>query len=88
MRNIADCRNAMMYIADVRGYGVIVYDLRRNVAWKTHNNLYHPNPEYSTITVKGTSFTQLAGVIGMALSSPRRANGPSKANFPAKCPKK
>lgn len=71
MRNTADCADAMMYIADVKGYAVFVYDYKRNVAWKTQNQFYHPNPENSTITVKGTSFNQLAGVIGMALSRPR-----------------
>lgn len=64
----------MLYIADVTGFGVIVYDYRRSVAWRTQNKLFYPNPDSGTFTISGESFDLMDGVLGMALS--RRGTGP------------
>lgn len=58
----------MVYIADVNGFGVIVYDYRRNVAWRTQNKYFYPNPDNGTFTIRGESFDLMDGVFGMALS--------------------
>ncbi|XP_037026149.1 major royal jelly protein 1-like [Bradysia coprophila] len=62
------CANTMVYIADVNGFGVIVYDYRRNVAWRTQNKYFYPNPDNGTFTIRGESFDLMDGVLGMALS--------------------
>lgn len=58
----------MVYIADVSGFGVMVYDFRRNVAWRTQNKDFYPNPDNGTFTIKGESFDLMDGVLGMSLS--------------------
>lgn len=62
------CENTMVYIADVTGFGILVYDLKRNRSWRTHNKLVYPHPYYGTFTVAGETFDLMDGVIGMALS--------------------
>lgn len=57
-----------MYIADVTGFGVVVYDFQRNVAWRTQNKYYYPNPDNGTFTIRGESFDLMDGVLGMSLS--------------------
>lgn len=58
----------MVYIADVNGFAVMVYDYRRNVAWRTQNKYFYPNPDNGTFTINGESFDLMDGVFGMALS--------------------
>lgn len=58
----------MVYIADVSGFGVMVYDYQRNVAWRTQNKYFYPNPDNGTFTIAGESFDLMDGVLGMALS--------------------
>lgn len=58
----------MVYIADVNGNGVIVYDYRRNFAWRTQNKYFYPTPDNGTFTIRGESFDLMDGVLGMALS--------------------
>lgn len=58
----------MVYIADVSGFGVMVYDYQRNVAWRTQNKYFYPNPDNGTFTIAGESFDLMDGVIGLALS--------------------
>lgn len=62
------CQNTMVYIADVTGFGILVYDLRRNRSWRTQNKLVYPHPPYGTFFVAGETFDLMDGVIGMALS--------------------
>lgn len=58
----------MVYIADVTGYGVMVYDYQRNVAWRTQNKYFYPTPDNGTFTIAGESFDLMDGVLGMSLS--------------------
>lgn len=62
------CDNTMAYIADVTGFGVLVYDYRRNVAWRTQNKYFYPNPDNGTFTIRGESFDLMDGILGMSLS--------------------
>lgn len=67
------CENTMAYIADVTGFGILVYDLRANRSWRTHNKLVYPYPNYGTFTVARETFDLMDGVLGLALS-PRDAS--------------
>lgn len=62
------CENTMVYIADVTGFGIVVYDLRRGRSWRTHNKLVYPVPTYGTFNVAGEEFDLMDGILGMALS--------------------
>lgn len=65
------CLNTVAYIADVTGFGVLVYNFQLNRSWRTQNKLYYPIPEYGTHTVAGESFDLMDGVFGLALT-PRK----------------
>lgn len=69
----------MLYIADVDGFGVMVYDYRRNTAWRTQNKYFYPNPDNGTFTISGESFDLMDGVFGMALS--RKSSNPRAFGF-------
>lgn len=62
------CQNTMVYIADVTGFGVVVYDARANRSWRVQNKLFYPNPCYGTHTIAGETFDLMDGIFGLALT--------------------
>ncbi|GAB0100423.1 protein yellow [Sergentomyia squamirostris] len=64
----ATCDDAMVYMADVTSFGLVVYDLRRNRSWRVQNKLAYPHPKYGTFTIKGDSFDLMDGILGLAIS--------------------
>ncbi|XP_031623118.1 major royal jelly protein 2-like [Contarinia nasturtii] len=70
------CSDTMVYIADVQGFGLIVYSSRTNRSWRVQNKLFYPNPQFGTHTVAGESFELMDGTFGLALSPP----SPNDAN--------
>ncbi|XP_055698793.1 major royal jelly protein 1-like [Phlebotomus papatasi] len=71
------CDQTMVYIADVTGFGIIVYDYKRHRSWRVQNKLAFPHPKYGTFSIKGDSFDLMDGVLGLAISPPvtRTARG-------------
>lgn len=63
------CANTMVYIADVSGHAIMVYDLRQNKSWRTQNKFDYPYPNYGTFTIAGESFDLMDGIFGLAVSS-------------------
>lgn len=68
VRDATTCSNTMVYIADVAGFGLLVYSYQRNTAWRFDNKLFYPNPDYGTFTIDGDSFDQMDGIFGLALT--------------------
>lgn len=62
------CLDTKVYIADVTGFGLIVYDSRANRSWRVQNKLFYPNPNYGTHTIAGESFDLMDGIFGLALT--------------------
>ncbi|CRL03754.1 CLUMA_CG016415, isoform A [Clunio marinus] len=62
------CSNAKVYIADVTGFSLIVYDTLTDTSWKIQNNLFYPYPNFGTFTIDGVSFDLMDGILGLALS--------------------
>lgn len=69
------CANTVAYMADVTGFGILVFDLRRNRSWRVQNKLFYSCPAYGTFTIAGESFDLMDGVFGLALSPPRIGHG-------------
>ncbi|XP_055316182.1 protein yellow-like [Sitodiplosis mosellana] len=63
-----ECLNTKAYIADVTGFGLIVYDARANRSWRVQNKLFYPTPCFGTHTVAGESFDLMDGLFGLALT--------------------
>jgi hypothetical protein len=65
-----DCSDSVAYIADVNGYGLVVFDLARQYSWRVEYNFFYPFPHMGTMTVNGQTFDLMDGVFGLALSPP------------------
>lgn len=66
--NSDKCRNTFVYIADVTGFGLLVYDHRNSRSWRITNNLFYPYPPHGTFNIKGDTFDLMDGILGLALS--------------------
>lgn len=85
-----NCENTMVYIADVSGFGLVVYDHRRKTSWRIKNKLFFPDPNFGTHTINGESFDLMDGIMGLAVTPTTATNGnqlnsfvfPSEGNSP------
>lgn len=62
------CLDTKVYIADVTGFRLIVYDSRSNRSWRVQNKLFYSSPNYGTHTIAGESFDLMDGLFGLALT--------------------
>ncbi|KAJ8939823.1 hypothetical protein NQ318_014950 [Aromia moschata] len=62
------CDKAFAYLPDFAGFGLIVYDFRRNRSWRVSHNYFHPEPGASNLTIGGLSFQFNDGVFSVELS--------------------
>lgn len=58
----------MVYIADVTGFGLVVYDHRRKTSWRIKNKLFFSDPDFGTHTINGESFDLMDGIMGLAVT--------------------
>ncbi|XP_012523970.1 protein yellow [Monomorium pharaonis] len=69
IRNHVDkCQDTFVYVADVTGNGLVVYDHRNARSWRITNNLFYPYPAHGTFHIKGDTFDLMDGILGLALS--------------------
>lgn len=47
------CSNTFVYIADVTGYGLVVYDFAMDKTWRVENKLLYPFPPEGTFKIQG-----------------------------------
>lgn len=67
-RHVATCDHIFAYISDTVAPGIIVYDGRRDNAWRvTHASMY-PDPDFGEYDIGGEKFTLMDGVVGLAFS--------------------
>lgn len=62
------CGETNVYIADVTGFGVLVYNSAKRRAWRVENKYFYPNPDYGTQTIAGQSFDLMDGVFGLSVT--------------------
>ncbi|KAF7994009.1 hypothetical protein HCN44_011278 [Aphidius gifuensis] len=62
------CKDTFVYISDVQGFQIIVYDYANHRSWNIRNNLFYPYPPFGTITINGLSFDLMDGIFTGALS--------------------
>ncbi|KAK6623892.1 hypothetical protein RUM44_010748 [Polyplax serrata] len=64
------CDDSYIYMSDTAAPAIVVYDAKKDIAWRlTHPSMY-PDPDFSTYTIAGETFTLPDGVVGLALSPP------------------
>ncbi|XP_015591222.1 major royal jelly protein 1 [Cephus cinctus] len=61
-----DCQVHNVYIADVEGYGLIVYD--GTDIWRLESKVFKPDPNGVKFTIAGESFVLEDGILGMDLA--------------------
>ncbi|CAH2106429.1 unnamed protein product [Euphydryas editha] len=67
-RHSSTCDNLFAYITDTVAPGIIVYDGRRDNAWRvTHASMY-PDPDFGEYDIGGEKFTLMDGVVGLTHS--------------------
>ncbi|CAH2236796.1 jg8555 [Pararge aegeria aegeria] len=67
-RHSSSCDNLFAYITDTVAPGIIVYDARRDNAWRvTHASMY-PDPDLGEYDIGGDKFTLMDGVVGITHS--------------------
>lgn len=86
MLDIADpppgrCFNTRVYIADVTGFGLLIYDSQANRSWRVQNKLFYPNPFFGTHTVAGESFDLMDGLFALALTPRNNVRGKTPGGF-------
>jgi hypothetical protein len=64
----SECNNAFGYIPDLGGFGLIVYSLRENRAWRVNHNYFFPEPTSGEFSIGGHEFQWNDGVFSVALS--------------------
>lgn len=74
IRENEGCDKCFAYVADVTGFGLLVYDYEKNRSWRINNKLFYPYPAEGTFNIKGQSFDLMDGILGLALS-PLSADG-------------
>lgn len=75
-----NCDNTIVYISDVTGFGLIVYDAQQNHSWRIENKLFHPYPDDGTFTIAGESFDLMDGIFSMSLT-PKGRQRPSSIGY-------
>lgn len=48
---------------------IVVYDGRRNFAWRSSHPTMYPDPNFATPNILGHRFTLMDGIVGLALDS-------------------
>lgn len=68
----SDCQTSKAYLADITGYGMVVYDAIPNQSWRIENRLFRNTKGYEKITVAKESLELTDGIIGMALAKRKK----------------
>lgn len=62
------CKKVKVYIADVTGFALLVYDSWLNKSWRIRHSSFYPISTYSKFTIAGQSFDLMDGLFSLALS--------------------
>lgn len=62
------CQNTVVYVTDVTGFALLVFDLKAKKSWRVTNKLLFPHPTYGTYVIAGETFDLMDGPLGLSLS--------------------
>ncbi|RZC31751.1 yellow-f [Asbolus verrucosus] len=63
-----NCNDAYAYIPDLGGFGLIVYSLRENKAWRVTHNYFYLEPLAGEFSIGGHDFQWNDGIFSIAIS--------------------
>lgn len=64
-----ECGNAFIYVADVVGYGMLVYSLNEDRSWRIKHNYFHFDPLEGNFFIGGINFQVPDGIFGLAVGN-------------------
>lgn len=47
------CKNTFVYVADVVGFALLVYDVANRRSWRIQDKTFYPYPTFGTYTISG-----------------------------------
>ncbi|CAG9857969.1 unnamed protein product [Phyllotreta striolata] len=62
------CDSAFVYMSDTAAPGLVVYDGRRDEAWRFVHPSMFPDPNFSDYNINGEDFTLMDGIVGITHS--------------------
>ncbi|KAM0734416.1 Major royal jelly protein 1 [Formica fusca] len=60
------CSHTTVYMADITGYGLVIYDSDSDKIWRLESEIFLPDPTFANYTIGGESFQLQNGILGMA----------------------
>ncbi|XP_044272822.1 L-dopachrome tautomerase yellow-f2-like [Tribolium madens] len=63
-----NCRDAFAYIPDVGGYGLVVYSLSQNKAWRVNHNYFYLENTVGEFSIGGHEFQWNDGIFSIAIT--------------------
>ncbi|KAL1494118.1 hypothetical protein ABEB36_009767 [Hypothenemus hampei] len=62
------CQDTFVYVADVLGFSLLVYDVANKKSWRIQDKTFYPFPTHGTYNIAGDSFDLMDGILGLTLS--------------------
>ncbi|XP_012284400.1 major royal jelly protein 1 [Orussus abietinus] len=62
------CRSPAVFMADVEGYGLVIWDSLTKSIWRVESETFRPTPGKEEFVIAGTRFVLADGILGMALN--------------------
>ncbi|KMQ94245.1 major royal jelly protein 1 [Lasius niger] len=60
------CAHTTVYMADITGYGLVIYDSDSEEIWRLESEVFRQDPTFTNYTIRGESFQLQDGILGMA----------------------
>lgn len=57
---LGDCDNVFIYMSDSTNPGILVYDARRDTAWRLSHPFMYPDPDFGTMSVSHHGVPQIS----------------------------
>ncbi|XP_059490193.1 major royal jelly protein 1-like [Neocloeon triangulifer] len=64
-----DCDDMYIYLSDTLGWGLVVYDVKRNSFWRHEHNAFNPDPSKVWSSINGERFNMGDGLIGSTVAT-------------------
>lgn len=61
------CLKTKAYLADVRGFLILAYDLATEISWKISHDLFKVEPNFMNFSIAGESFELPDGLVSLAI---------------------
>lgn len=62
---LGDCDNVFVYMSDSTNPGILVYDARRDTAWRLSHPLMYPDPDFGILSVSYCTMCFVRGIISV-----------------------